>query len=183
MKQRGEFDVAGLIFALNKMKEIDEVSREAGSKAAQVIKREQQRIFAKARFRRDRKSHKYKFPPPGVIKQFWRPWGQHRVVFKVGFPADVIKRYPELLCVEFGRPGIYYNGDNGKETDKRGRVIGKFPRMAVTMPIRTGFLLAKEEALNVYRDVMFNRISEDFTGKSDDEVVRRNYLEDDDVML
>lgn len=155
MKQRGEFDVAGLIFALNKMKEIDEVSREAGSKAAQVIKREQQRIFAKARFKRDKASHVYKNAGGGLITVTKRKIGKVRTKMLVGFDSETLREYPELLMIEFGRPGK--SARHSKATDSRGRKKGKFPEEAVVMPIRVGFEAAKEQALAVYSEDMLDK--------------------------
>ncbi len=158
--------ITDLIGDLSAMQgELTGESESAAQSAARVIASEQQRIFAQAHFLRDKKNHVYKDASGSLIKIIKRKTGRARVKMLVGFDTDTIREYPELLVIEFGRPGKSprHSGSKTRETKKRKSVEkGIFPDYANVMPIRVGFQLAKEEALRKYADLMFNRAQELF---------------------
>lgn len=148
-----------LIGDLSKMgSQLAAESELAAEKAAQVIASEQRRIFMKARFRRDKEKHVYKNAGYGLISISKRKTGRARVKMMVGFDTETLRKYPELLEIEFGRPGI--SPRHKSRTDKLGRKKGEFPEEATVMPIRVGFQNAKEQALKTYADEMFDKASE-----------------------
>lgn len=153
--------ITDLIGDLSAMQgELTGESESAAQSAARVIASEQQRIFAQAHFLRDKKNHVYKDASGSLIKIIKRKTGKARVKMLVGFDTDTIREYPELLVIEFGRPGK--SPRHSAAVDKRGRKKGVFPTNANVMPIRVGFQLAKEEAFRKYADLMFNRAQELF---------------------
>lgn len=150
-----------MIGDLTKMqREMTAESDIALDKAAAVIAAEQRRIFAQANFERNKKNHVYKFADSSLIRVTKKKLGQAKIKAYVGFDSATISAYPELILVEFGRPGK--SPRHSKDTDKIGRKKGEFP--ATVMPIRAGFNLAKESALAAYAEDMFNKARELFTG-------------------
>lgn len=135
--------------------EIFDVSETAAENAARLIAAQQRRIFAQANFLRENEKHIYKGANEGLIRISKRKTGKARVKMLIGFDTETLRKYPELLVIEFGRPGKSpeYSGS----TDKLGRKKGKFPEYATVMPIRVGFQLAKEEALRQYAKEMLDR--------------------------
>lgn len=140
--------------------ELNAESEKAAEKAARVIQSEQRRIFAKASFKRDKKSHKYKFASSAQIGITESKSGKYRVKMQVGFDTETLREYPELLMIEFGRPGK--SPRHSKSTDTLGRKKGEFPEAATVMPIRAGFELAKEQALKAYSEDMLDKAEELF---------------------
>ena len=138
--------------------ELSAESETAAEKAAEVIASEQRRIFAKAHFERVKKPHVYKYVNPTLISITKQKTGRAKVKMLVGFDTETLQAYPELLVIEFGRPGI--SPKHSSSTDKLGRKKGKFPGAATVMPIRVGFESAKEAALKTYADDMFAKASE-----------------------
>lgn len=135
--------------------EINAESEQAAQKAALIIRDHQTRIFAKAHFKRDKASHVYRNAGGGLITVTKRKIGKVRTKMLVGFDSETLREYPELLMIEFGRPGK--SARHSKVTDSRGRKKGKFPEEAVVMPIRVGFEAAKEQALAVYSEDMLDK--------------------------
>lgn len=135
--------------------EINAESEQAAQKAALIIRDHQTRIFAKAHFKRDKASHVYRNAVGGLITVTKRKIGKVRTKMLVGFDSETLREYPELLMIEFGRPGK--SARHSKVTDSRGRKKGKFPEEAVVMPIRVGFEAAKEQALAVYSEDMLDK--------------------------
>lgn len=138
--------------------ELTAESEAAAEKAAGVIASEQRRIFLKAHFERDKKGHVYKNVGQELISIAKRKTGRARVKMMVGFDTETLRKYPELLEIEFGRPGI--SPRHKSRTDKLGRKKGEFPEEATVMPIRVGFQNAKEAALKTYADEMFDKASQ-----------------------
>ena len=160
------FDICGqienLIEDLNVMqREMTAESEIALEKAAEVIAAEQRRIFAQAHFERGEK-RVYKYANESLIRVTKKKLGRAKLKAYVGFDTETLKAYPELILVEFGRPGK--SPRHSKGTDKLGRKKGDFPAAATVMPIRAGFNLAKESALAAYAEDMFNRAAELFRG-------------------
>lgn len=135
--------------------EINAESEQAAERAAAIIKNEQCRIFAKANFKRNKASHVYKNASGGLITVTKRKIGKVRTKMLVGFDSETLREYPELLMIEFGRPGKSVR--HSKATDSRGRKKGKFPEEAVVIPIRVGFEVAKEQALAAYSENMLDK--------------------------
>lgn len=140
--------------------ELDSESEVAAEKAAEVIASEQRRILAKANFKRDKKSHVYKGVNSSLISITKRKTGRARMKMMVGFDSKTLREYPELIEIEFGRPGI--SPKRSSPTDKLGRKKGEFPEAATVMPVRVGFQTSKEAALETYADDMFAKTSELF---------------------
>lgn len=172
--------INSLIGDLTKMqREMTAESDIALDKAAAVIAAEQRRIFAQANFLRNKKNHVYKFADSSLIRVTKKKLGRAKIKAYIGFDTPTLKAYPELILVEFGRPGK--SARHSKDTEKvevkrkvKGKFFkqkthftrkkGKFPEAATVMPIRAGFNLAKESALAAYAEDMFNRARELFTG-------------------
>lgn len=178
------FDICGqidnLIDDLNVMqREMTAESENALEKAAEVIAAEQRRIFAQANFKRGKEKHVYKNVNDSLIRVTKKKLGRAKLKAYIGFDTPTLKAYPELILVEFGRPGksARHSGDT-EEVEVKRKVKGKlfkqktrftrkkgdFPAAATVMPIRAGFNLAKESALAAYAEDMFNRAAEIFRG-------------------
>lgn len=144
--------------------DLEAESETAAMRAANVIASEQRRIFAKAHFKRTKTKHVYKNVGGDLIKISRAKAGKAQVKLCVGFDTETLREYPELLIIEFGRPGKSprHSGD----TDKLGRKKGDFPERATVMPIRVGFELAKEDALKAYADDMLDKAEELFSSRS-----------------
>lgn len=143
--------------------EINAESEQAAQKAALIIRDHQTRIFAKAHFKRDKASHVYRNAGGGLITVTKRKIGKVRTKMLVGFDSETLREYPELLMIEFGRPGK--SARHSKATDSRGRKKGKFPEEAVVMPIRVGFEAAKEQALAAYSEDMLDKTEKLFNNR------------------
>ncbi len=140
--------------------EINTASENAAEAAAKVIQQEQERVFKKAHFKRTKKRHRYQNANEGLIAISKRKLNSSRFRLAVGFDTPTLKAYPELVMIEFGRPGK--SPGRSKNTDKLGRKKGKFPEAAVVMPIRTGFELAKEKAFKAYSENMLDKVQRQF---------------------
>ena len=155
--------ITDLIGDLSAMQsEISDESETAAENAARLIAVQQRRIFAQANFRRENEKHVYKGANEGLIKISKKKTGKARVKMLIGFDTETLRKYPELLIIEFGRPGK--SPEHSSLTDKLGRKKGAFPENANVMPIRVGFQLAKEETLRQYAKEMFERTENLFRG-------------------
>ncbi|MBD5112128.1 MAG: hypothetical protein HDT42_06265 [Ruminococcaceae bacterium] len=137
--------------------EVEAASPEAARQSAEIIAQEQRRILSQANFKRDKPKHKYNHVNGNAISVMnARSNGKRVSAFDVGFSADSLRLYPELIEIEFGRPGKSprYSGI----TDKKGRKKGNFP--AQVMPVRMGFQAAKEKAFKHYSELLLNKVSE-----------------------
>lgn len=167
----GSFDICDQINALigdltSMQREMTAESEIALDKAAEVIVAEQRRIFAQAHFKREEK-RVYKYANDSLIRVTKKKLGRAKLKAYIGFDTETLKAYPELILVEFGRPGKSpkHSGTKTRRTKKRESVEkGDFPAAATVMPIRAGFNLAKESALAAYAEDMFNRAAEIFRG-------------------
>lgn len=142
------FDFQGFQGQINALAEkldrmSEDVSAEAESaakEAAEIIAREQRRLLSKALFR-ERKADLI-----GLIR-VRKDSSRKYYRLKIGYDSDAIRQHPELLVIEFGRPGK--SARRSKLTDSLGRKKGDFPPM--TPHIIPGFYLAKEEAAEHFR--------------------------------
>lgn len=133
--------INALVEKLDRMSE--DVSAEAESaakEAAEIIAREQRRLLSKALFR------EHKADLIGLIR-VRKDSSRKYYRLKIGYDSDAIQQHPELLVIEFGRPGK--SARRSKLTDSLGRKKGDFPPM--TPHIIPGFYLAKEEAAEHFR--------------------------------
>lgn len=142
------FDFQGFQGQINALAEkldrmSEDVSAEAESaakEAAEIIAREQRRLLSKALFK------KHKADLIGLIR-VRKDSSRKYYRLKIGYDSDAIQQHPELLVIEFGRPGK--SARRSKLTDSLGRKKGDFPPM--TPHIIPGFYLAKEEAAEHFR--------------------------------
>ena len=169
-----EAEITRLIDDLNRAKNnVNEATEGAAMASADIIRKEQQRLFAKVHFKRDKEGHRYNNIGSGLIsiKQDERAKGK---VYKlrIGYDTETLRRYPELLVIEFGRPGKSRNrksltstvkrkGKNGK-TIKFTRKKGDFP--AHVSHIRAGFFLAKDKAVNAFNEKLLEVAERNFRG-------------------
>lgn len=164
----GSFDICAqidnFIEDLNVMqREIFEENATAIGNAAETIMNEQRRIFAKANFLRSKKKHQYKHVNGSLINTTIKRSGRAKLKAYIGFDTDTLREYPELILVEFGRPGI--SPKHSQSTDKLGRKKGDFPEAATVMPIRAGFWLARNTALAIYAEKMFKFVQGFWNGR------------------
>lgn len=142
------FDFAGFQAQVNALAEkldrmSEDVSAEASGaarEAAEIIAREQRRLLSQAVFK-ERKADLI-----GLIR-VRKDSSRKYYRLKIGYDSDAIQQHPELLVIEFGRPGK--SARRSKLTDSLGRKKGDFPPM--TPHIIPGFYLAKEEAAEHFR--------------------------------
>ena len=142
------FDFQGFQGQINALAEkldrmSEDVSAEAESaakEAAEIIAREQRRLLSKALFR------EHKADLIGLIR-VRKDSSRKYYRLKIGYDSDAIQQHPELLVIEFGRPGK--SARRSKLTDSLGRKKGDFP--PVTPHIIPGFYLGKEDAGEHFR--------------------------------
>lgn len=145
--------------------EVEAESPKAAQESAEIIAGEQRRILSQANFERDKPKHKYNNIGAGVIGVKMAQGLKHRVVFESGFDTDTLSAYPELIEIEFGRPGKSprYSGEMESKVAKGHKKLrrkGVFPEKAQVMPVRMGFQAAKEKAFKHYSELLLNKVSE-----------------------
>lgn len=143
-----DFDFAGmqmqvneLISRLDKMaSDVDVGAVQAAQEAAEIIAKEQRRLLSQAVF----KEHKADLVSLIRVRQ-----ASSKKYFRlaIGYDSEAIQQHPELLVIEFGRPGK--SARRRKATDSLGRKKGDFP--PVTPHIIPGFYLGKEDAGEHFR--------------------------------
>lgn len=146
--------------------EVEAASPEAARQSAEIIAGEQRRILSHANFKRDKPNHKYNNVNGSVIKVIAERSGKSKTsVFAAGFDTDTLRLYPELIEIEFGRPGKSprYSGEMESKVAKGHKKLrrkGVFPEKAQVMPVRMGFQAAKEKAFKHYSELLLNKVSE-----------------------
>ncbi len=156
-----EAQITALISDLNKaVGDVNNASAGAAYNAAEIIRAEQARLLAKAVFKRD-KNHSYHYVSGSLIK-ITRDKQSAGKVFKlrIGYDTETLRQYPELLVIEFGRPGK--SARRMKATDSLKRKKGDFP--AQISHIRAGLFLAKEKAVKEFNEGLYEIAKRDFTG-------------------
>lgn len=132
-----------LVRDLDQMSEAVEAGAvEAANEAAEIIAEEQRRLLSAAHFKR-RTSTNLPFlikVKKSSSKKYYR--------LNIGYDSETIKAHPEVLVIEYGRPGK--SARRMKPTDKLGRKKGDFPPQ--TPHIKPGFILAKDKAAEHFRD-------------------------------
>ncbi len=148
--------------------EVENLSPTAARESAEIIAQEQRRIFDKADFKRNKRGHTYKLVNSSAVKVIAGRSPKSKItVFESGFDTPTLKKYPELIIIEFGRPGKsprYSKRTESKRIKgaKNFRKKGDFPEEAQVMPVRMGFRAAKEKAFRHYADRLMNKAEEIF---------------------
>ncbi len=133
--------ISALIENLDQMaRDVDAGALQAMKESAEIIAKEQRRLLSQAVF----KEHKADLA--GLIK-VRQMTGKRYFRLGIGYDSETIKQHPELLVIEFGRPGK--SARRMKATDSLGRKKGDFP--PVTPHIIPGFYLGKEDAGEHFR--------------------------------
>ena len=132
-----------LVRDLDQMSEAVEAGAvEAANEAAEMIAAEQKRLLSAAHFKRRTSTNL-----PSLIK-VKKSSSKKYYRLNIGYDSETIKAHPEVLVIEYGRPGK--SARRMKPTDKLGRKKGDFPPQ--TPHIKPGFILAKDKAAEHFRD-------------------------------
>jgi len=137
-----QMELDKLILALDRMSDdVDGNALQAMEESAEIIAAEQKRLLAAAHFRKPTadlasliRVHKAK------NKRYYH--------LRIGYDSEAIHEHPELLVIEFGRPGK--SARRSGKTDSLKRKKGDFP--PVTPHIRAGLDLSKDKAAANFRD-------------------------------
>lgn len=133
-----------LITALDHMaRDADSGAASAMEESAEIIAAEQKRLLAGAVFEE---------PTADLAALIKVQKSNSRKYYRlrIGYDSQAIKEHPELLVIEFGRPGR--SARRSKKTDSLGRKKGDFP--PETPHIRAGLDLSKDKAAAHFRDKM-----------------------------
>ncbi len=133
--------VVQLVSALDRMsRSVADGAVQAAREAAEIIAGEQKRLLSKALFEESNADL------ASLIKVHQMN-GKKYFRLGIGYDSDAIQQHPELLVIEFGRPGK--SARRMGATDSKGRKKGDFP--PVTPHIIPGFFLGKEDAGEHFR--------------------------------
>ena len=124
-------------------RDADQGALQAMQEAAEMIASEQKRLLAAAPFRE-------RTTDLSALIKVVRSDTKKYKRLRIGYDSEAIKQHPEVLVVEFGRPGK--SARRMKPTDSLGRKKGEFPPQ--TPHITAGFFLAKEKAAAHFREKM-----------------------------
>lgn len=142
-----QLQIEQLTAVLDRMDErVREGVEQATTECAQMIMREQKRMLSAANFAAPKANL------AGLIKitRYKSYWGN--TYTRVGYDAQAVREHPEVLVVEFGRPGK--SARRMEATDRLGRKKGAFPPH--TPHIIAGLIFAKEDVTRHFR----NRLAE-----------------------
>lgn len=136
--------ITALVNTLDRMDEsVSAGVVEAAEEAAGIIMREQKRLLSAANFAQPTADL------AGLIKvQKSRSSKYYKL--KIGYDSEAVREHPEVLVIEFGRPGK--SARRMKPTDSLGRKKGDFPPH--TPHIVAGMHLARSEAAKRFRERM-----------------------------
>lgn len=130
------------------VRDLDQMSRAvesgaiaAAEESAEMIAAEQKRLLSAASFRN-------KTADLAALITVKRSGSKKYYRLNIGYDSAAIKAHPEVLVIEYGRPGK--SARRMKSTDKLGRKKGDFPPQ--TPHIKPGFILAKDKAAEHFRD-------------------------------
>lgn len=144
-----------LVRDLDQMSEAVEAGAvDAANEAAEMIADEQRRILSAANFKR----RKYNLANLIKVRQ---SSSKKYYQLHIGYDSLTLKAFPELLVIEYGRPGKsarrmspvqkdFEMTRDGKTYKIKGRRKGGFPSQ--TPHIKPGFILAKDKAAEHFRD-------------------------------
>lgn len=131
-----------LVRDLDQMSEAVEAGAvEAANEAAEMIAAEQRRLLSAAVFQ-------HKKADLAALIKVKKSNSKKYYRLNIGYDSETIKAHPEVLVIEYGRPGK--SARRMKPTDKLGRKKGDFPPQ--TPHIKPGFILAKDKAAEHFRD-------------------------------
>lgn len=131
-----------LVRDLDQMSEaVESGAVEAANEAAEIIADEQRRLLLQAHFR-DKKTDL------AALIKIKKSNSKRYYRLNIGYDTETIRAHPEVLVIEYGRPGK--SARRMKPTDKLGRKKGDFPPQ--TPHIKPGFILAKDKAAEHFRD-------------------------------
>ncbi len=130
------------------VRDLDQMSRAvesgavaAAEESAEMIAAEQKRLLSAASFRN-------KTADLAALITVKQSRSRKYYRLNIGYDSAAIKAHPEVLVIEYGRPGK--SARRMKSTDKLGRKKGDFPPQ--TPHIKPGFILAKDKAAEHFRD-------------------------------
>lgn len=130
------------------VRDLDQMSRAvesgavaAAEESAEMIAAEQKRLLSAASFRN-------KTADLAALITVKQSRSKKYYRLNIGYDSAAIKEHPEVLVIEYGRPGK--SARRMKSTDKLGRKKGDFPPQ--TPHIKPGFILAKDKAAGHFRD-------------------------------
>lgn len=130
------------------VRDLDQMSRAvesgavaAAEESAEMIAVEQKRLLSAASFRN-------KTADLAALITVKQSRSKKYYRLNIGYDSAAIKAHPEVLVIEYGRPGK--SARRMKSTDKLGRKKGDFPPQ--TPHIKPGFILAKDKAAGHFRD-------------------------------
>lgn len=130
------------------VRDLDQMSRAvesgavaAAEESAEMIAAEQKRLLSAASFRN-------KTADLAALITVKQSRSKKYYRLNIGYDSAAIKAHPEVLVIEYGRPGK--SARRMKSTDKLGRKKGDFPPQ--TPHIKPGFILAKDKAAEHFRD-------------------------------
>ena len=130
------------------VRDLDQMSRAvesgavaAAEESAEMIAAEQKRLLSAASFRN-------KTADLAALITVKQSRSKKYYRLNIGYDSAAIKAHPEVLVIEYGRPGK--SARRMKSTDKLGRKKGDFPPQ--TPHIKPGFILAKDKAAGHFRD-------------------------------
>lgn len=155
--------IAQFIHALDQMEDdvaaaIDTVA----DKATEEILSEQRRLLSK--------QHPQLAPQVQAVKKETvnTARGDRRVRVEIGYDTDTIDVHPEVLIIEFGRPGKSSRCDGVMQKKKRHRKDGtEYTQRKGDFPtsishIRAGFDLAKPKILRIMEEELLEHVVHDF---------------------
>lgn len=141
---------------------INEAAASAMDEAAQLIANEQKRLLSTAHFKHStvNLASLIKVEPIKLTET------DNYLGRGIGYSTEAIRRYPELLVIEYGRPGKSarrmspYQKDfimttrNGKKVMVKERRKGEFPQYEVCPHIYAGFYIGADKASKHFRDAL-----------------------------
>lgn len=116
-----EEDIKKTLTQLNKMEKAfkSEVCKKAVEEAAPILLEEE-----KQQLQRVANYGKFKFLNPSWIKSKLYQYANGHWIAQCGYPTEIIEKHPEVVIVEFGKPGHAKRAAKKNGIDKIGRKIG-----------------------------------------------------------
>lgn len=145
-----EEDIKKTLKQLNKMEKAfkSEVCKKAVEEAAPILLEEE-----KQQLQRVTNYGKFKALNPSWLKSKTYQYANGHWIAQCGYPTEIIERHPEVVIVEFGKPGHAKRAVKKHGKDKIGRKIG------VVQPrphIRTALFNKKDEINKKILNVLLN---------------------------
>lgn len=145
-----ENDIKKTLKQLNKMEKAfkSEVCKKAVEEAAPILLEEE-----KQQLQRVTNYSKFKALNPSWLKSKIYQYANGHWIAQCGYPTEIIEKHPEVVIVEFGKPGHAERAVKKHGKDKIGRKIG------VVQPrshIRTALFNKKDEINKKILNVLLN---------------------------